>query len=223
MTLATSTYNRLSPEKGYFIVLAKFADGADEAATTAAVEKSLTPFPEAKVQTKAEYKDSFAQMLNSILYLLYLLLALTVIISLFGIVNTMALSVFERTREIGMLRAIGTTRRQLRRMIRYESVITGIIGGLFGIVIGIGHGVDRDAGAEGSGHRVRAAVGADHRLPDRGGARRRARGGVPGAPGGQAERAASAAVRVACKGATALRGEYHPRTCSTGSSNCGTR
>ena len=137
MTLATSTYDRLSPEKGYFIVLAKFADGVDEAATTAAVEKSLTPFPEAKVQTKAEYKDSFAQMLNSILYLLYLLLALTVVISLFGIVNTMALSVFERTREIGMLRAIGTTRRQLRRMIRYESVITGIIGGLLGIVIGV--------------------------------------------------------------------------------------
>jgi len=60
-----------------------------------------------------------------------------VIISLFGIVNTLALSVFERTREIGMLRAVGTTRRQIRRMVRYESVITAVIGGILGAVLGV--------------------------------------------------------------------------------------
>jgi len=65
------------------------------------------------------------------------LLALSVIVSLFGIVNTLVLTVFERTREIGMLRAIGMTRRQVRRMIRHESVITAMIGGVLGIVLGI--------------------------------------------------------------------------------------
>ena len=66
-----------------------------------------------------------------------MLLALSVIVSLFGIVNTLILSIYERTRELGMMRAIGTSRRQVRQMIRYESVITALIGGVFGLVIGI--------------------------------------------------------------------------------------
>jgi putative ABC transport system permease protein len=65
------------------------------------------------------------------------LLALSVVVSLFGIVNTLVLTVFERTREIGMLRAIGMTRRQVRRMVRYESVITALIGAVIGIALGI--------------------------------------------------------------------------------------
>jgi putative ABC transport system permease protein len=75
--------------------------------------------------------------LDQILLLIYALVAMIVVISLFGIVNTLALSVFERTREIGMLRAIGITRRQLRQVIRYESVITALIGGLLGVVVGV--------------------------------------------------------------------------------------
>ena len=71
------------------------------------------------------------------LNILYVLLALSVIVSLFGIVNTLVLTVFERTREIGMLRAIGMTRRQVRRMIRHESVITALIGAVIGIALGI--------------------------------------------------------------------------------------
>ena len=66
-----------------------------------------------------------------------MLLALSVVVSLFGIVNTLVLTVFERTRELGMLRAIGMTRRQVRRMIRHESVITSLIGGVLGILLGI--------------------------------------------------------------------------------------
>jgi putative ABC transport system permease protein len=60
-----------------------------------------------------------------------------VIVSLFGIVNTLILSIYERTRELGMMRAIGTSRRQIRQMIRYESIITALIGGVFGLVIGV--------------------------------------------------------------------------------------
>ena len=69
--------------------------------------------------------------------LIYVLLLLSVIISLFGIVNTLVLSIYERTRELGMLRAIGTSRRQVRRMIRYEAVITAVIGAVIGVVLGI--------------------------------------------------------------------------------------
>ena len=71
------------------------------------------------------------------LNILYVLLALSIVVSVFGIVNTLVLTVYERTREIGMLRAIGLTRRQTRRMIRNESVITALIGAALGIVLGL--------------------------------------------------------------------------------------
>ena len=74
---------------------------------------------------------------NKFLLLVYVLLALSVIVSLFGIVNTLILSIYERTRELGMMRAIGTSRRQIRQMIRYESLITAMIGGILGLVIGV--------------------------------------------------------------------------------------
>jgi ABC-type antimicrobial peptide transport system permease subunit len=89
------------------------------------------------VQTRQQFIDNQISGLSSVLNILYVLLALSVIVSLFGIVNTLVLTVFERTREIGMLRAIGMTRRQVRRMIRHESVITALIGGALGIVLGI--------------------------------------------------------------------------------------
>ena len=81
--------------------------------------------------------DNQISGLSSILNILYVLLALSVIVSLFGIVNTLVLTVFERTREIGMLRAIGMTRRQVRRMIRHESIITSLIGATLGIALGL--------------------------------------------------------------------------------------
>jgi ABC-type antimicrobial peptide transport system permease subunit len=89
------------------------------------------------VQDKQEFIDNQIGGLNAILNVLYVLLALSVIVSLFGIVNTLILTVFERTRELGMLRAVGMTRRQTRRMIRHESIITALIGGVIGIVLGI--------------------------------------------------------------------------------------
>ena len=75
--------------------------------------------------------------MNQILYLVYALLSLSIIVSLFGIVNTLVLSIHERTREIGMMRAIGTSRRQVRRIVRYESLITALIGGVLGLAIGL--------------------------------------------------------------------------------------
>jgi putative ABC transport system permease protein len=103
----------------------------------ATLEEALTEFPNAKAQTRSEFIDNQIAGLSAILNILYVLLALSVVVSLFGIVNTLVLTVFERTREIGMLRAIGMTRRQIRRMIRHESVITALIGGFLGIILGV--------------------------------------------------------------------------------------
>ena len=103
----------------------------------AALDTALADFPNAKAQTRQGFIDNQISGLSSILNILYVLLALSIIVSLFGIVNTLVLTVFERTREIGMLRAIGMTRRQIRRMIRHESVITALIGAAIGIVLGI--------------------------------------------------------------------------------------
>src|SRR5204863_129642 len=85
----------------------------------------------------SQLKPSFEKPLNNILSLLYVLLALSVIVSLFGIVNTLVLTVFERTREIGMLRAVGMTRSQTRSMIRHESIVTSLIGAALGMVVGV--------------------------------------------------------------------------------------
>jgi putative ABC transport system permease protein len=131
------TYSKLAADSNPQVLLVRYAADANTDETTAAVKGALRPFPDVNVQTNSEFKSSVSDQVNQLLYLLYVLLAMSVIISLFGIVNTLALSVFERTREIGMLRAIGTTRLQLRETILYESLITAIIGGLLGIAIGI--------------------------------------------------------------------------------------
>jgi putative ABC transport system permease protein len=112
-------------------------EGGETDANTVALDKALADFPNAKAQTRQEFIDNQISGLSSVLNILYILLALSVIVSLFGIVNTLVLTVFERTREIGMLRAIGMTRRQVRRMIRHESVITALIGAALGIALGI--------------------------------------------------------------------------------------
>jgi putative ABC transport system permease protein len=112
-------------------------DGGETAANQARLDEALKAYPNAKVQTKKQFVDNQISGLQSILNVLYVLLALSVVVSLFGIVNTLVLTVFERTREIGMLRAVGMTRRQVRRMVRWEGVITALLGGVIGIVLGI--------------------------------------------------------------------------------------
>jgi putative ABC transport system permease protein len=111
--------------------------GADRKAVQADVKRVLDrQFPEAEVLTAKEFKDKISGNVDQLLSLIYALLALSVIVSLFGIVNTLVLSISERTRELGLLRAVGTTRRQVKRIVRYEAVITSLIGGVLGIVVG---------------------------------------------------------------------------------------
>ncbi len=115
-----------------------FDPGADAAAVQADVtERVEAQFPIVDVKSNAEFKEDFEAQIDQLLALLYALLAISLIISLFGIVNALVLSIYERTREIGMLRAIGTTRRQMRSIVRYESIITAVIGGVLGILIGV--------------------------------------------------------------------------------------
>jgi putative ABC transport system permease protein len=112
-------------------------DGGVTPANTARLQAALRSFPDAKLQTEAQFKHNQEQGLTLLLNLLYVLLSLSIVISLFGIVNTLVLTVFERTRELGMLRAVGMTRRQVRRMIRQESVITALLGATIAIPLGI--------------------------------------------------------------------------------------
>jgi putative ABC transport system permease protein len=111
--------------------------GGESDAATAALKGALTGFPDVKLRTRDAWVANRAHGVDQLLQFLYVLLALSVIVSLFGMVNTLVLSVFERTRELGMLRAIGMTRRQVRRMIRHESVITALIGAGLGLPLGL--------------------------------------------------------------------------------------
>jgi putative ABC transport system permease protein len=139
VTISAKTWDRYNdqPQNLYSFVIMK---GGQTDANRAALDRRLEEFPNAKVQTRNEFVDNQISGLSSVLNILYVLLGLSVLVSFFGIVNTFVLTVFERTREIGMLRAVGMTRRQVRRMIRQESVITAAIGGVLGILLGIALG-----------------------------------------------------------------------------------
>jgi putative ABC transport system permease protein len=136
VTISDAAFDRhvQEPNNLYSFVL---MTGGQTAANEAALDRTLKDFPNAKAATRQKFIDNQISGLSSVLNILYVLLALSVVVSLFGIVNTLVLTVFERTREIGMLRAIGMTRRQVRRMIRHESVITALIGAVIGIILGI--------------------------------------------------------------------------------------
>jgi putative ABC transport system permease protein len=118
--------------------LVGLAPGADKKRVQASVKRVLDArYPEAELLTAKEFKDDVSGQINQLLGLIYALLALAIIVSLFGIVNTLVLSISERTRELGMLRAIGTSRKQVRRIVRWEAVITSLIGAVLGLVLGV--------------------------------------------------------------------------------------
>lgn len=118
------------------VLLAKAAPGVSPEKAKDAVAKALASYPNITAYTREGYKEFVGTQVNGILRLFYLLLAMAVLIAVFGIVLTLALSVFERTREIGLLRAVGLSRRGTRSMIRWEAVIVSIIGALVGLVVG---------------------------------------------------------------------------------------
>lgn len=119
-------------------ILVNIADGSDPEAVRAEIDSLVEErFPTVETQNQQELKDAIGEQLNTLLGVVYALLLLAVIVSLFGIVNTLALSIHERTRELGLLRAVGTSRRQVRRMVRYEAVITALIGAVLGLVLGV--------------------------------------------------------------------------------------
>ncbi len=136
ISLGPITISQAAFERGFeshtdYLTFVKASAGAD-------LSPVFASHPDAKAVTKAAYVDQVTGDIDQILAIFYVLLALAVIVSLFGIVNTLVLSTFERTRELGMLRAVGMTRRQVRRMVRHESIITALIGAGLGIAAGLG-------------------------------------------------------------------------------------
>ncbi|MFJ6352439.1 ABC transporter permease [Streptomyces sp. NPDC054835] len=121
------------------IVFATAKDGQEDAAYEG-LKKALAPYPQYKVADQADYKKELQDQVGQLLNIVYGLLALAIIVAVLGVVNTLALSVVERTREIGLMRAIGLSRRQLRRMIRLESVVIALFGALLGLALGLGWG-----------------------------------------------------------------------------------
>jgi putative ABC transport system permease protein len=116
----------------------QLAPGADRAQVQAILTKGVeAAFPVAEVLNQQELKESREEQVDQLVNLVYALLLLAIVVSLFGIANTLALSIHERRRELGMLRAIGMSRRQVRTMIRYEAVITALIGAILGMALGL--------------------------------------------------------------------------------------
>ncbi|MFD6279207.1 ABC transporter permease [Streptomyces sp. NPDC060209] len=121
------------------IMFASAEDGKEKEAY-AALKGALAEYPQYKVQNQADFKEDLKDQIGQLLNIVYGLLALAIIVAVLGVVNTLALSVVERTREIGLMRAIGLSRRQLRRMIRLESVVIALFGALLGLGLGMGWG-----------------------------------------------------------------------------------
>ena len=122
-------------------VLARLADGVDPDVARPEMQAALVDFPQADLQSNAEFREQQEDQINQLLALITGLLSMAMVIAIVGIAITLALSVFERTREIGLLRAVGMTRRQLRRTVRWEAVIVSVFGAVVGIVVGLALGV----------------------------------------------------------------------------------
>src|SRR5439155_4408047 len=124
-----------------FLLYVNTSAGADANTVARDLATALAAHPQVSVQSQADYRKQVTGQVDLILYLLYGLLALAIVIAILGVINTLALSVIERTREIGLLRAIGSTRPQTRRLIRLESVLIAVHGTLLGLVLGLAWGV----------------------------------------------------------------------------------
>ena len=135
--LGTETYEANVDDQYDFQVFVRKADDVDAPTARAAIAQVADGYPGAKVLDQAGYESDQTMFIDQLLGLIYAMLALAILIALLGIANTLALSIIERTRELGMMRAVGMTRAQLRSMVRWESVIIAIQGTLLGIVVGV--------------------------------------------------------------------------------------
>ena len=119
----------------------RIADGVSDDEARAAIESALVDYPQTKLETADEFKDSQAAQIDQLLVIITVLLAFAIIIAVLGISITLGLAVFERTREIGLMRAVGMTKRQTRKMVRWEAIIVSTFGAIVGIVLGTAIGV----------------------------------------------------------------------------------
>jgi putative ABC transport system permease protein len=140
--VSEQAYQQITPEnlRSDFLVLVNAAPDVDPESLRAPLEQATDPFVIVQVQDRDEFKGAQAAQIDTLLAVLYGLLALAVVIAILGIVNTLALSVVERRREIGMLRAVGMYRNQVRRAIYLESMLIAVFGALVGVLLGLGIG-----------------------------------------------------------------------------------
>src|SRR5262249_20994048 len=136
-TVSKSLYATSGADQYDFSIFIKKKPGVSDAEVEQAIKSVTAAYPTAKVQSRSDYIDSQAAQIDTFVNLVYGLLALAVIIAIFGIANTLSLSIYERTRELGLLRAVGATRKQVRSIVRWESVLTALLGAALGLIIGI--------------------------------------------------------------------------------------
>ncbi|HSJ19391.1 MAG TPA: FtsX-like permease family protein [Nocardioidaceae bacterium] len=139
--ISTRAHDVVDPQRLESTALVVVEDGESVAAVEQRIADVLTGHPDTTVMDREEFKGALGSVIDQLMGLVTVLLLLAVVIALLGIVNTLALSVFERTRELGMLRAVGMTRGQVRAMVRWESVVISTIGAVMGATLGIGLGL----------------------------------------------------------------------------------
>jgi putative ABC transport system permease protein len=139
VTLDTLRKGGLQPADSLLFITK--SPGAETAAIDAQIAQVIKGLPTVTLKNQQEFADEQSQQINTFLYIIYALLGLAIIIAVLGIVNTLALSVIERTREVGLLRAVGLSRRQLRRMVRLESVAIAVLGAVLGVIMGVAFGI----------------------------------------------------------------------------------
>jgi ABC-type antimicrobial peptide transport system permease subunit len=134
--ISQARFDASFPRPADMYVFVRTADGTSSA-VSAGIDRAIAGFPEVDSHTRSGWLDFRGKDAQQFVMFLYVLLALSVVVSLFGMVNALVLTVFERTREIGMMRAVGMTRKQVRRMVRHESIITALIGAGLGLPLGV--------------------------------------------------------------------------------------
>jgi putative ABC transport system permease protein len=136
-TVSNTLYATSGADQFDFSIFIKKKQGVSDADVEKAIKSVTNAYPTAKVESRSHYIDSQAEQIDTFVNLVYGLLALAVIIAIFGIANTLSLSIYERTRELGLLRAVGASRSQVRSTVRWESVLTALLGAALGLIIGI--------------------------------------------------------------------------------------